>query len=127
MKLGNDIIGVRQRVPRVDGSGNPVRSPIGAPIVDVVDVKVHWCQVVPSMRRKQDNEEQEDRAAPRISGVDVYAPAGTQVTAADVVVWPIQSEATVGGVLQLTGPVYQVIGDPGPWGESLEIRLRKSS
>lgn len=127
MKLGNHIIGVRRRVPRLDGSGNPVRTPIGAPVVDVVDVKVHWCLVTPSMKRKADNEEPEDRSAPRFSGMDLLAPPGTDITALDVVVWPITSEATVGGVLQLSGPVYQVFDDPGQWGDALEVRLRKSS
>lgn len=127
MKLGNHTVGIRRRVPRLDGSGNPVRSPIGAPVVDVVDVKVRWCLVTPSMKRRQDNEEPEDRSAPMISGTDLLAPPGTDVTAGDVVVWPITGESSPGGVLTLTGPVYQVVGDPGAWGDAVEVRLRKST
>lgn len=131
MKLGNHTIGLRRRVPRLDGSGQPVRSPIGAPIVDVVDVKVRWCSVYPTKRYSEDDEP-EDRAAPMTSGLTALVPPSqdgldTDLTAADVVVWPIESETTVDGVLHLTGPVHQVVGDPGPWGDALEVQLRRST
>lgn len=131
MKLGNDTIGVRQRVPRLDGSGNPVRSPIGAPLVDVVDRKIRWCLVTPT-KRLSENDEPEDRAAPMISGLTALVPpiqdgVVTDLGADDVVIWPIESEATVGGVLRLTGPAHQVIGEPGPWGQALEVQLRRST
>ncbi|TFV90395.1 hypothetical protein [Blastococcus sp. CT_GayMR16] len=132
MKLGNHTIGLRKRIPRVDGDGQPVRTPIGAQVVDVVDAKVRWCLVTPSTARSLDNDEPEDRSAPMTTGMTLLAPpAGVAAVggldAADVVMWPITSEETVDGALKLSGPVYQVDGEPGPWAEALQAQLRKSS
>lgn len=127
VKLGNHTIGLRKRVPRLDGAGNPVRSPLGAPQVDVVDVKVRWCLMTPTVARSSDNDEPEDRAAPMTTGMTLLIYASAGLTAADVVVWPITAEQTVDGVLKLSGPVYQVDGEPGPWAEAIEARLRKAT
>lgn len=126
VKLGNHTIGLRKRVPRLDAGGQPVRSPLGAPLVDVVDVKVRWCNVYPT-KRFAENDEPEDRSAPMTSGLTALVAPDTDLDAVDVVVWPITGETTVDDVLRLSGPVHQVIGEPGPWGGALEVQLRKST
>lgn len=127
MKLGDHTIGLRKTTPRVDGSGNPVRDSYGYQLRDVVDRKVDWCLVTPNRAVTRDSDEPEDRAAPLTVGTTLYAPPGTGIAAADVVIWPVTGEATVGGLLQLSGPVWQVIGEVGIWGESEEARLRRSA
>lgn len=127
MKLGNHTIGLRKHTPRVDGAGQAVRDDHGDQIVDVVDVKVEWCLVTPTMARSSENGEPEDRSAPRTVGTTLLAPPGSNVAAADVVIWPITAEATVDGQLQLTGPLWQVVGEVGVWDESEEAQLRRSA
>jgi hypothetical protein len=45
VKLGNDTIGLRKSIPRVDGGGQPVRDEYGDRVVDALDVEVPWCLV----------------------------------------------------------------------------------
>lgn len=128
MKLGDDTIGLRKSVPRVDGGGRPVRDEYGDPVEDVVDVEVSWCLVTPSSRTG-DTTEPEDRAAPALTGYTVIAPPGTDVKSVDVVVWPItgRSGSAETNDLALTGRTWQVLGEPGVWEDATELRLRAST
>lgn len=121
VKLGNHVVGLRKKLP------GAARDEYGAAVPDVVDVKVRWCLVAPARRTTSDSAEPEDRSAPMTSGYQCLMPPGTDVTYLDEVVWPITGEATVGGFLQLSGRVWQVIGEPGLWDESVELRLRASA
>lgn len=120
MKLGNERVGLRETRPTgtTDEFGDQV-------VVDV-DVEVPWSSMTPFMRFSE-NVETENRAAPTIHGMTWLAPPGTPVTARSRVVWPITGSTGAGPTLQLTGPVWEVIGDPAVWAESVETRLRKSS
>jgi hypothetical protein len=129
VKLGDDTIGLRKFVPRLDGRGQPVRDRAGDPVEDVVDVEVPWCLVVPTSRSTTDTTEPEGRSAPSLTGYTVLAPPGTDVDAVDVVVWPItgRTGSAEPGDLALQGRTWQVVGEPGVWEESVELRLRAST
>jgi hypothetical protein len=103
-------------------------SPLGAPLIDVVDVKVRWCLVTPT-RRLSENDEAEDRTAPMTAGLTVLVPPGTDVRFVDVVVWPVtgRTGSAETNDLALTGRTWQVVGEPGIWEESVELRLRAST
>lgn len=120
MKLGNHTVGLRTtgKTGETDEYGDDVLAE--------VFVKVRWCLVTPT-KRLSENDEPENRAAPTTQGMTLLAPPGTPVTASTTVVWPIQSETGDGPTLALTGPVWQVIGDPGPWDDTVEVQLRRSS
>lgn len=133
MKLGEDTIGLRNMVPRVDGSGGPVLNDLGDQLVDVIDVEVPWCLVAPT-GRVSDTTEPEGRAAPALSGRTLLAPPselarlGVEITPASVVIWPITGRAGEGPTLELSGRAWQVVGEPHPWGdESVEAELRAST
>lgn len=127
MKLGEDTVGLRKLIPRLNG-GVPVRDDYGDPVVDVVDVKVQWCQVTPSARISQTAEPQ-DRRAPALVGYQLLAPPDTDAEFVDVVVWPITGEtgSEDTGDLALSGRVWQIDGEPWLWDESVEMQLRAST
>lgn len=129
MKLGDDTIGLRSFVPRLDGAGQPVRDRVGDPIEDVVDVEVPWCLVTPSSRSTTDTTEAADRSSPSLTGYTVLASPGTDVRFVDVVVWPItgRTGSAETADLALEGRTWQVVGEPGLWEESVELRLRAST
>ncbi|NUR09334.1 MAG: hypothetical protein HOQ45_20315 [Nocardioidaceae bacterium] len=128
MKLGDDTIGLRKSIPRLDGNGRPVRDEYGDDVVDVVDVEVPWCLVTPS-QRTSDTTEPESRSAPALTGYDVLAPPGTDAEFVDVVVWPITGRTGTAQTnnLALAGRTWQVVGEPLIWQESVELRLRAST
>jgi hypothetical protein len=128
VKLGDDTIGLRKSIPRVDGGGQPVRDEYGDRVVDALDVEVSWCLVTPT-GRLVDTFEPEDRSAPALTGYTVLAPPGTDVRFVDVVVWPItgRTGSAETNDLALTGRTWQVVGEPGIWEESVELRLRAST
>lgn len=130
MKLGQQRVGVRNRVPRLDGDGNPVRDSFGDAITDVVDVEVRWCAVTPSSRLADALERKNelgDRVEPALTGVSLFAPPGTPIADDSTVIWPITGRATVDGQLRLSGTEYQVVGEPGFWDEAVETRLRRAT
>jgi hypothetical protein len=120
VKLGNETVGLRKRVESAE------LDEFDDPVTRTVDVKVRWCSITPT-RRTSENDESEDRTAPMTTGMTWLAPPSTPVDAVDLAVWPITGETTVDGVLTLSGPVWQVVGEPGPWAESLEVQLRKAT
>lgn len=121
MKLGEETVGLRKRVESAE------EDEFGDPVVGNVDVKVEWCSMTPTRRTSSENGESEDRTAPMTTGMTLLAPPSTDMDAVDLVVWPITGESTVDDVLTLSGPVWQVVGEPGPWAESLEVQLRKAT
>lgn len=126
MKLGNDRIGARTSTPRVDADGHPVRDEFGDQLVDVVDRIVRWCQVSPT-GRTSDTTEPSNRQAPAMSGRTVLAPPDSGIDLNTVVIWPITSETGEGPTLQLSGRLWQVVGEPHPWEEALEVNLRAAT
>lgn len=134
MKLGNDTIGLRTFQARLDGGGDPVRDEFGDVVKDQVDVEVRWCLVTPTGRRV-DTTEPDDRAAPALTGVTAFVPPpqlrqlGVELTKASVLVWPItgRTGSTETSDLALDGRTWQVIGEPGDWGDTVEVRLRAAT
>lgn len=112
MRLGEHTITVRRVTPRTDGNGRPVRDPYGDPLTTVTDTEVPGCLVTPTRRQGQ-NEEPQDRAAPAVAGMSLYAPPGTDLTADDLLLWQ--------------GRTWQVHGEPWLWDECVEARIRRSS
>lgn len=130
MRLGEDVVGLRKLVPRLDGGGQPVRDEYGDRVVDAVDVEVPGSLITPTARvsaRTAADVEPEDRSAPAVASYTWLAPAGTDIGMADVAVWPITARDTSTGQLQLTGRTWQVVGEPGLWEESVEVRLRAAT
>lgn len=115
MRLGRHVITVRRATPRLNPDTTPVLDDYGDPVVDVTDTEVTGCLVVPSSRTS-DTREPRDRAAPRIAGLELYAPPATDLRATDVVLWPPVNPTT-----------WQVEGDVGVWDESIEARLIRAT
>lgn len=101
MKLGDDTILLRRRlVVSQDDYGNDV--------TENVDSEVRWCSVTPTTSSESD-----DRAVPRVSGLHLLAPAGTDVEAADAIGY--------------RGRWYEVDGEAGIWDECVEAQLRRAT
>ena len=115
MSLGPHVIGLRKR--EVTG-----KNKYNVDITVSVDVEVAGCLVTPTRSTESD-----DRAAPRIAGLQLLAPPGTDLDAVDAVIWPITSRTVVDGRLQLAGRLYEVDGEAGIWDECVEAQLRRSS
>jgi hypothetical protein len=126
VKLGNDTVGLRGLQPRLDETGQPVSDDFGDQVTDRADVEVRGCLMAPTTRTSGTSEP-ENRSAPRTAGMTLLAPPRTPIDADTVVIWPITSRQTVDGRLQLDGPLWQVVSDPGPWDESLEVELRRAT
>jgi len=116
VKLGNDVVGHRTR--QVTG-----KNARGNDVVTNVDVELLWCSVTPLSSSEAD-----DESLPRVTGLRLLAPGGSNISAADAIIWPITGRTTDGdGVLHLEGPVYEVVGDVGIWGRAAEdASLRRS-
>lgn len=116
MKLGSDVVGHRSRqVTGTDARGND--------LVKNVDVELRWCSVTPVSSSEAD-----DESFPRVTGLRLLAPGGSNIAAADAIIWPITARTTdSGGQLHLECPVYEVVGDVGLWGRAAEdASLRRS-
>lgn len=125
MKLGDQAIGVRST------SGSPTKDDLGDDNTPTVDRKVRWCAVYPSARisgRTPPGAEPEDRSGPAATTMTVLAPPSAAIGMFDVVIWPITSETTDdNGQLHLDGRLWQVVGEPNTWPDSLEVRLHAST
>lgn len=101
MKLGDDTIVLRKRqVTGRDRYGNDVTSD--------VDSEVRWCSVTPTTTTEAD-----DRAVPRVTGLQLLAPPGTDLESADAILW--------------RGRVYEIDGEAGDWDECVQAQLRRVS
>lgn len=114
MKLGDHTIVLVGRAPtgQTDRYGQDV-------LVDTYTA-VEWCLVTPG-----GSTEPADQSSARLSGLDLLAPAGTPVDAADAVIWP--ATATDNPDQPWTGPRYEVDGDVGDWGELIQARLTRAT
>lgn len=119
MSLGPHTIGLRKREPTGEKTRHNVE------VMRTVDVEVSGCLVTPS--RAGERGERDDRVTPRIAGLQLLAPPGTDLDVVDAVIWPITGRDTVGGRLVLTGRLYEVDGEAGIWEECVEAELRRSS
>lgn len=112
MKLGDHMIVLVIRQP----SGE--RDAYGNVVMAEVFTEHRGCLVTPMVMQ-----EPVERTSPRISGMQLLAPAAVPVGAADAVIWP--PAATGDPMRPFTGPEYEVDGDVGDWGEFIEARLTR--
>jgi hypothetical protein len=112
VKLGDHTIVLVAREP----SGQ--RDAYGNDILTDVFTEHPWCLVTPTLMQ-----EPAERTRARISGLQLLAPAGVPIAAADAVIWP--PTATGDPAAPFTGPRYEVDGDVGDWGDFLEARLTR--
>lgn len=113
VKLGDDTIVLVSREPtgQTDRYGNDVLAGAFA--------EVPWCLVTPAT-----SSEPGDQSSPRIVGLDLLAPPGTPVDAADAVIFP--ASATGDPKQPWAGPRYEVDGDVGVWEDCVQARLSRS-
>lgn len=113
MKLGNDTIALVVEV--ATGQRDRLNNPV---LKDVV-TEHRWCLVTPD-----GSSEAEDQTVAKVTGLQLLAPRGVPVTYAKQVIFPF-TKTVVGGEPVYSGPRYQVDGDVGDWGDTLQARLTK--
>lgn len=114
MKLGD------QTIVLVDQQPTGQHDRYGSDILGPVYTEVQWCLVTPA-----GSSETGDQSAARISGLQLLAPPGTAVDAADAVIYPF-TKTVVGGQPVYDGPRYQVDGDVGVWEDSVQAQLTRA-
>lgn len=113
VKLGDQTIVLVTREPTgdVDRYGNDV-------VADAY-AAVEFCLVTPGQ-----STEPGDQSSARVAGLDLLAPPGTPIDAAQAVIYP--ATATGDPQAPYTGPRWEVDGDAGFWEDSVQAHLTRA-